>query len=59
VPWAQRFFQLQLEGWRDPLTGVAIALVAGVLLEVVWRRINLAAPQPAPTPAGPSAGPQE
>ncbi|WP_084729661.1 cation-translocating P-type ATPase [Streptacidiphilus neutrinimicus] len=46
VPWAQTFFQLHLEGWRDPLTGVAIALVAGVLLEIVWRWINIGLPQP-------------
>jgi cation-transporting ATPase E len=45
VPWAQRFFQLQLEGWRDPLTGAVIGLVAGVLLEIVWRYINIGLPQ--------------
>ncbi|MEV7213847.1 HAD-IC family P-type ATPase [Kitasatospora cineracea] len=37
VPWLADFFQLQLVGWRDPLTGVAIALVAGCLLEVSAR----------------------
>ncbi|WP_051942797.1 HAD-IC family P-type ATPase [Streptacidiphilus rugosus] len=46
VPWAQHFFQLQLEGLRDPLTGAAIGLVAGVLLEIVWRWINHGLPQP-------------
>ncbi len=39
VPWLSDFFQLSLEGLRDPLTGVAIALVAGLLLEVVWAVI--------------------
>ncbi|MFJ1755647.1 HAD-IC family P-type ATPase [Kitasatospora sp. NPDC088134] len=37
VPWLADFFQLQLVGWRDPLTGVAIALVAGGLLEITSR----------------------
>ncbi|MFD7735825.1 HAD-IC family P-type ATPase [Kitasatospora phosalacinea] len=37
VPWLSDFFQLELVGWRDPLTGVAIALVAGCLLEVTSR----------------------
>ncbi|MGW4816769.1 HAD-IC family P-type ATPase [Kitasatospora cineracea] len=37
VPWLADFFQLQLVGWRDPLTGVAVALVAGCLLEVSAR----------------------
>ncbi|MGW4808936.1 HAD-IC family P-type ATPase [Kitasatospora sp. NPDC004272] len=37
VPWLADFFQLQLVGWRDPLTGVAIALIAGCLLEVTSR----------------------
>ncbi len=37
VPWLSDFFQLQLVGWRDPLTGVAIAAVAGCLLEVTSR----------------------
>ncbi|MFF4340344.1 HAD-IC family P-type ATPase [Kitasatospora sp. NPDC001540] len=37
VPWLSDFFQLQLVGWRDPLTGVAIALIAGCLLEVTSR----------------------
>jgi cation-transporting ATPase E len=46
VPWLSTFFQLRLAGYRDPWTGVAIALVAGVLLEITWRVINrrLAAP---------------
>ncbi len=37
VPWLADFFQLELVGWRDPLTGVAVALVAGCLLEVSAR----------------------
>ncbi|MFC8715890.1 HAD-IC family P-type ATPase [Kitasatospora sp. NPDC057198] len=37
VPWLADFFQLQLAGWRDPLTGVAIALIAGCLLEATSR----------------------
>ncbi|WP_084725762.1 cation-translocating P-type ATPase [Streptacidiphilus melanogenes] len=45
VPWAQNFFQLQLEGWRDPVTGAVIGVVAGVLLEIVWRWINIGLPQ--------------
>ena len=45
VPWAQNFFQLHLEGWRDPITGVVIAVAAGVLLEIVWRWINIGLPQ--------------
>ncbi|MEY9962147.1 cation-transporting ATPase E [Streptacidiphilus sp. MAP12-16] len=37
VPWLQTFFQLDLAGWRDPWTGVAVAAAAGLLLELVWR----------------------
>ncbi|WP_395294784.1 HAD-IC family P-type ATPase [Kitasatospora hibisci] len=37
VPWLSDFFELSLAGVRDPWVGVAIALVAGVLLEIVWR----------------------
>ncbi|QKW21099.1 HAD-IC family P-type ATPase [Kitasatospora sp. NA04385] len=37
VPWLSDFFQLHLAGLRDPLTGVAVALVAGGLLEVTSR----------------------
>ncbi|MFJ9769666.1 HAD-IC family P-type ATPase [Kitasatospora sp. NPDC101157] len=36
VPWLSDFFELSLVGGRDPWTGVAIALVCGVLLEIVW-----------------------
>jgi cation-transporting ATPase E len=31
---------LHLIGWRDPWTGVAISVGAGLLLEVVWRVIR-------------------
>ena len=40
VPWLSDFFQLSLAGTRDPWTGVAIALIAGVVLEVVWRYVR-------------------
>ncbi|MFC1419999.1 HAD-IC family P-type ATPase [Streptacidiphilus cavernicola] len=40
VPWLQNFFQLDLVGYRDPWTAVAIALVAGLLLELAWRRMR-------------------
>lgn len=41
VPWLSNFFQLSLVGVRDPWVGVGIAVVAGLLLEVVWRFIVL------------------
>jgi cation-transporting ATPase E len=49
VPWLKNFFQLNLVGWRDPWTAVAVALAAGVLLEIVWRylRLHPAAPRTA------------
>ncbi|MBD0675974.1 HAD-IC family P-type ATPase [Streptomyces sp. CBMA156] len=37
VPPLKRFFDLSLVGFRDPLTGVAIAVVCGIALEVAWR----------------------
>jgi cation-transporting ATPase E len=37
VPWLQDFFQLTLSGYRDPWTAVALAAVAGLVLELVWR----------------------
>ncbi|MFI9275101.1 HAD-IC family P-type ATPase [Kitasatospora sp. NPDC052896] len=40
VPFLSDFFQLRLVGERDPWTGVAIALVAGALLEVVWHHVR-------------------
>jgi len=49
VPWLKRFFQLSLEGWRDPWTAVAVALVAGLLLELVWRYLRHH-PDPPSTP---------
>ncbi|MDH6112292.1 cation-transporting ATPase E [Kitasatospora sp. MAP12-15] len=36
VPLLSNFFQLKLVGTRDPWTGVAIAVTAGLLLELVW-----------------------
>jgi cation-transporting ATPase E len=39
VPFLSDFFQLSLVGLRDPLVGVGIAVIAGILLEVVWRLI--------------------
>ncbi|MFF2074790.1 HAD-IC family P-type ATPase [Kitasatospora sp. NPDC058162] len=36
VPWLSDFFQLSLVGQRDPWTGVAIAVVCGVVLEFAW-----------------------
>ena len=39
VPWLQDFFQLDLIGYRDPWTAVAIALAAGLALELAWRLI--------------------
>ncbi|MEV7176765.1 HAD-IC family P-type ATPase [Kitasatospora sp. NPDC093679] len=41
VPWLSDFFQLELAGVRDPWTGVLIAGIAGVLLEISWRVIVL------------------
>ncbi|CAN3982276.1 HAD-IC family P-type ATPase [Kitasatospora purpeofusca] len=37
VPWLSDFFQLSLSGTRDPWLGVGIAVIAGLVLEVVWR----------------------
>ncbi|GAA2805452.1 HAD-IC family P-type ATPase [Kitasatospora paracochleata] len=37
VPGLSDFFELSLAGAEDPWIAVAIALVAGVLLEIVWR----------------------
>jgi cation-transporting ATPase E len=41
VPWLKHFFELDLAGWHDPWTGVGIALVAGLLLEISWRFVKL------------------
>ncbi|MCC9306683.1 HAD-IC family P-type ATPase [Kitasatospora sp. RB6PN24] len=40
IPWLSHFFELQLVGYRDPWAGVAVALTAGVLLEVAWRFVR-------------------
>ncbi|MEU8922861.1 HAD-IC family P-type ATPase [Kitasatospora sp. NPDC048545] len=37
VPALSDFFELSLVGVRDPLIGVAIALVCGIALEITWR----------------------
>ncbi|MFF7995580.1 HAD-IC family P-type ATPase [Kitasatospora xanthocidica] len=37
VPPLSDFFQLSLVGTRDPLIGVAIAVVCGIALEIAWR----------------------
>ncbi|MER7581967.1 HAD-IC family P-type ATPase [Kitasatospora sp. NPDC097691] len=37
VPPLSEFFQLSLVGTRDPLVGVAIALICGIALEITWR----------------------
>ncbi|MEU8514157.1 HAD-IC family P-type ATPase [Kitasatospora sp. NPDC048722] len=37
VPWLSDFFQLRLVGIRDPWTGVGIAVICCVALEIVWR----------------------
>ena len=57
VPWLKSFFQLSLQGWRDPWTAVAVALVGGVLLELVWRYLRHHPDHPGPPdpPAGPAA----
>ncbi|MEV7187148.1 HAD-IC family P-type ATPase [Kitasatospora sp. NPDC093102] len=36
VPSLKSFFELSLVGFRDPLTGVAIAVVCGIALEITW-----------------------
>jgi len=58
VPWLKRFFQLSLVGWRDPWTAVAVALVAGLLLELVWSYLRHHPDSPA-GPAGPAAEPAD
>ncbi|MFI8457628.1 HAD-IC family P-type ATPase [Kitasatospora sp. NPDC085464] len=37
VPALSDFFELSLAGTRDPLIGVAIAVVCGIALEITWR----------------------
>ncbi|QMU79485.1 HAD-IC family P-type ATPase [Streptacidiphilus sp. PB12-B1b] len=48
IPWLKTFFQLSLEGWRDPWTAVGVALIGCVLLEVVWRYLRLHPDNPPP-----------
>ncbi|MFD9689131.1 HAD-IC family P-type ATPase [Kitasatospora sp. NPDC001309] len=36
VPFLSNFFELSLVGQRDPWTGVAIAVVCGIVLECAW-----------------------
>jgi cation-transporting ATPase E len=55
VPWLSDFFQLQLVGYRGPMIGVLIALIAGVLLEVVWRVVVLRTDPVAAAGGGPGA----
>ncbi|MFD8755576.1 HAD-IC family P-type ATPase [Kitasatospora sp. NPDC059577] len=40
VPALSDFFELSLVGVRDPLIGVAIALVCGIALEITWRYLK-------------------
>lgn len=40
VPWLQHFFALKLVGVTMPWVAVAIAGVAGVVLELVWRLVD-------------------
>ncbi|MER5457219.1 HAD-IC family P-type ATPase [Micromonospora sp. NPDC002389] len=51
VPALQEFFQLRLVGVQAPLTGAAVALGAGLLMEAVWAvtRRRAATPPSAPT----------
>ncbi|MFE2413372.1 HAD-IC family P-type ATPase [Kitasatospora sp. NPDC059408] len=37
VPWLSDFFQLRLVGIRDPWTGVGIAVICCMALEIAWR----------------------
>ncbi|MEW1643563.1 HAD-IC family P-type ATPase [Streptomyces sp. NPDC091219] len=40
VPWLQHFFALKLVGVTMPWVAVGISVVAGVVLEVVWRLVD-------------------
>ncbi|MET9291098.1 HAD-IC family P-type ATPase [Streptomyces sp. NPDC003077] len=40
VPWLQKFFDLRLVGTTMPWVAVGVAVVAAVLLEVVWRVVR-------------------
>ncbi|MGW0436200.1 HAD-IC family P-type ATPase [Micromonospora sp. NPDC003197] len=63
VPYLQEFFQLELVGGRAPGVGLGIAVIAGLLLEVVWlllgRRARRLPQGPARLPQGPARPPQE
>lgn len=48
VPWLQDFFALRLVGTQGPWTAVAVAAVAGLVLETVWRRVAVLDGDPAP-----------
>jgi hypothetical protein len=52
VPYSRHFFDLHFGPWYQWTTGLVIAAVACVLLEVLWRRFSAhsagaAAPEPA------------
>ncbi|PYC85387.1 magnesium-transporting ATPase [Streptomyces tateyamensis] len=49
VPWLSNFFQLKLQGYRDPWTGVLIAVAAGLLLELVWHFVKRSLDEPQPS----------
>ncbi|GAB2577529.1 HAD-IC family P-type ATPase [Streptomyces capparidis] len=40
TPYLQTFFELKLVGTEGPWTGVAVAVVAAVLLEISWRVVD-------------------
>ncbi|MFI6768653.1 HAD-IC family P-type ATPase [Streptomyces sp. NPDC050355] len=40
TPWLQDFFDLRLVGTTMPWAAVAVAAVAAVLLEIIWRWLN-------------------
>ncbi|MBL7520021.1 cation-translocating P-type ATPase, partial [Frankia sp. CNm7] len=62
VPYFQEFFQLSLVGVAGPLTGLGIAAVAAVLMEVVWLLLRphrvAQAPAGADLPSVDPAGPE-
>ncbi|MFC0600045.1 HAD-IC family P-type ATPase [Streptomyces palmae] len=47
TPWLQRFFALKLVGTTMPWTAAGIALVAGAVLDLVWRWITARGERPA------------
>ncbi|TVL89017.1 cation-translocating P-type ATPase [Streptomyces sp. SAJ15] len=48
TPWLQDFFALKLIGTTMPWTAVGIAVLAGLGLEVAWRRFAAEGGEPAP-----------